>query len=237
MARRPLQPGDQVWEGRTIATIPDLSTMRALVEVSEEQARQVKRKQEAEIVVDALSDRVFPGEVTEISQTAQEARLGGFMPSGERVFQTYVEMKDHEGVPLRPGMSAQVRIIVERIPDAVSVPLVCVFERDDRHVVYLRDDGKDFRPVEVVLGEESEGEVVVIRGLEGGEVLSVREIGEGDAAASDAGDRPDEPTSSDDKTAPSPESAEGAEEAGGAASSEEQTTASPADTTDLGSQD
>jgi RND family efflux transporter MFP subunit len=236
MARRPLQPGDQVWEGRTIATIPDLSKMRALLEVSEEQARQVKRKQEAEIIVDALSDRVFPGEVTEISQTAQEARLGGFMPSGERVFQTYVEMKDHEGVPLRPGMSAQVRIIVERIPDAVSVPLVCVFERDNRHVVYARD-GKDFRPVGVELGEESGGEVVVIRGLEGGEVLSVREIGEGDMAASDAAAGQDDPISSDDKAALSPDGAEGADEAEAAASSEEQTTALPDDTAHSGSQD
>ena len=68
-------------------------------------------------------------------------------------------------------------IIVKRIPDAVTVPLACVFERDERSIVYVRR-GRDFRPVEVVVGEKSKGAVSITKGLEGGEEVALRNVGE-----------------------------------------------------------
>ena len=42
-----LAPGEEVWPMRSLATMPDLSQMRVALELSQEQARQVKRKQKA----------------------------------------------------------------------------------------------------------------------------------------------------------------------------------------------
>ena len=100
---------------------------------------------------------------------------GTGMPRGERAFPVRIQVKDRKGAPLRPGMTAVVRIIVERIPEAVSVPLECVFERDDQHIVYVRRGG-DFRAVEVELGAESDDRVMITKGLKGGEEVALRDV-------------------------------------------------------------
>ena len=187
MARRPVQPGDRVWEGRSIATIPDLDKMRVVLELTQDQARLVKRKQEAEITVEALPGQTFPGEVTEVSQTARESSFPGTgMPRGERTFQAYAEVKDRKGAPLRPGMTAHVWIIVDRVQKAVSVPLECVFERDGRHIAYVRR-GREFQAVEVDLGARNDDAVVITKGLKGGEEVALRDLREPGAEASDPG--------------------------------------------------
>jgi multidrug efflux pump subunit AcrA (membrane-fusion protein) len=82
---------------------------------------------------------------------------------------------------------------VERIPDAVSVPLECVFEQEDRHIIYVRR-GPDFVPTEVELGEENDDAVVVTEGLQGGEEIALREVGTSDGPGADAnGSAPSSP--------------------------------------------
>ncbi len=178
MQQRPLQPGDQVWQGRPIATIPDLSEMRVVVELPQDKARSVKADQLAVITVDAIQGVSFEGEMTEVSQTAGESTIPGTgIPSAERMFPAKVSINDLKGAGLRPGMTANVRIIVEELGEVVSIPLECVFEREDRRLVYVRR-GQDFLPLEVELGEQSKGTAVVIKGLEGGEEIALRSVGD-----------------------------------------------------------
>jgi RND family efflux transporter MFP subunit len=176
MRQRELQPGDRVWGGRPIATIADLSQMRVDIELDPEQARHVKTKQRAIVTVPALPGMSFPGEVTEVSQTASESTVAGTgMPSGKRTFQARVAIKELKQAKLRPGMMAQVRVIIETVEDAISVPLECVFDRDDRHVVYIKErDG--FREVAVELGPQNSDTVVITKGLAGGEELALRDV-------------------------------------------------------------
>ncbi len=178
MQRRPLQPGDQVWQGRPIATIPDISEMRVAVELPQDKTRSVETGQRAVITVDAIQGITFEGEVTEVSQTGSESTLPGTgIPSPDRVFPAKVSIAELKEAALRPGMTANVRIIVEELKEVVGVPLECVFEREERHLVYVRR-GADFLPVEVELGEESEETAVVTEGLDGGEEVALRRVGE-----------------------------------------------------------
>ncbi len=200
--RRPLQPGDQVWDGRTLATIPDLSEMRVEFMLRQEQAHMVKKKHPAIVRVDAVAGMTFEAEVTEISQTATETRIPGIgIPSGERSFPARAEIEDLKDAALRPGTTANIDIIVETIPDAVTVPLACVFERDERSIVYVHR-GRDFRLVEVVLGEKSKGVVLITKGLKGGEEVALRNVGE-------EAPTPDEPAG---EAAPAPVLPQGAAE-------------------------
>jgi len=186
MQRRPIQAGDRVWESRPIGTIADLSKMRVDIELRQEQARQVKIKQPASITVDAVPGVTFEGKVSEVSQTANESMLPGTgMPSGERTFQARVDIKDLKKAKLRPGMTAQTRIIVEKIKGAVSVPLECVFEKDDLQIVYLRR-GADFVPVAVEMGPRNDERVVIKRGLKGGEEVALRDVGQRSEPAPEA---------------------------------------------------
>jgi len=182
-ASRPLEPGDQVWEGMKIATIPDLSTMLVQLDLPQEQSRSVKPKQKAIITVDAIPGIKFEGDVSEVAQTAKQSSMRGTgIPTGERSFPTKVGIKDTKKVPLRPGMTAGVTIIIERVPKAVSVPIECVFDRDDRKIVYVQD-GNHFQSVDVELGPQNEDRVVIKSGLKPGERVALRDVGEHGARA------------------------------------------------------
>ena len=69
---------------------------------------------------------------------------------------------------LRPGMSAEVEILVESLQDAVYVPLQAVTYLDDRQVVYVADGGE---PVarEVEVGSFSEQFIEIVAGVQAGE--------------------------------------------------------------------
>ena len=181
---RPLQAGDNVWQNRTVATIPDLSQMRVELELSQEEARLVRVKQPAVVTVDSMPGMSFEAEVSDVSQTATESRIGGWIPSGERSFAVHVKIKDLEGERLRPGTTATARIIVDTLADVVRVPLECVFERDDRPLVYVRKGG-NFLPVEVKVGERNKDAVVIREGLNGGEEVALRDVGQGDVKESE----------------------------------------------------
>jgi len=91
------------------------------------------------------------------------------------MFAAYVQIEDRKEAPLRPGMTARVQVIVERLEEVVSVPHECVFERGDRKVVFVRAGG-GFKEVTVELGEENEEAVVVTKGLTGSEAVSLRDV-------------------------------------------------------------
>jgi multidrug efflux pump subunit AcrA (membrane-fusion protein) len=72
---------------------------------------------------------------------------------------------------LRPGMTAQCRIIVSRLADVVSVPLEAVFEREGQSVVFVvPGSGK---PVPVTVGARSDDFVEIVTGLTGGEAVAL----------------------------------------------------------------
>jgi len=105
-AQRAVEPGDPVWEGMKIATVPDLSTMRVLLELPQEQARLVRRGQKALVQVAGLPGKSFTGEVVEMSQTAKEPSMAGMgIPAGERVFEARVELITGAGPRRRPTPS------------------------------------------------------------------------------------------------------------------------------------
>jgi len=90
-------------------------------------------------------------------------------------------------------MTSMVRIIVERLPNAISVPLECVFEREERKVVYVQRNGR-FGAVEVDLGPQNEDMVVVTRGLKAGDRIALRDIGQraGEGTSQRQGPQPSE---------------------------------------------
>lgn len=174
---RPLEAGDRVWESLKVATIPDLSKMQVTLDLPQEQSRAVKRKQSVIVTVDAVPGVQFPGEVAEVSQTAKEAIMSGTgIPTGERAFPTKIDITDAKKAPLRPGMTASVRIVTERIPKAISVPIECVFDQDDRKIVYVDRKGH-FSQTEVELGPQNDDVVVIRHGLKPGERIALRDIG------------------------------------------------------------
>ncbi|MBL8179460.1 MAG: efflux RND transporter periplasmic adaptor subunit [Bryobacterales bacterium] len=82
------------------------------------------------------------------------------------------EDDDQLDVLLRPGMLADVEIIVEKIANAINVPTQAIFERDNKPFVYIRGpQGWIERPI--VIGRRTESTVVLTSGVQPGDVVAM----------------------------------------------------------------
>ncbi len=75
-------------------------------------------------------------------------------------------------VLLRPGLLADVEIIVEKIPNAIHVPVQAVFEKDGKPVVYVKRENA-FEPRFIKPLKRSESIMVIAEGLKAGELVAL----------------------------------------------------------------
>ena len=75
-------------------------------------------------------------------------------------------------VLLRPGLLADVEIIVEKVPDAIYVPNQAVFEKEGKPVVYVKTQ-KGFEPRTIKIAKRSETVTVIGDGVQAGEVIAM----------------------------------------------------------------
>ena len=77
-------------------------------------------------------------------------------------------------VLLRPGLLADVEIIVDKIPDAISIPNQALLEKDGRQYVYVQDTKTNrFEERTVKLAKRSESVMVIAEGLKPGEIVAL----------------------------------------------------------------
>jgi hypothetical protein len=77
-----------------------------------------------------------------------------------------------------------VRVAVERIADALTVPSECIFQKAGRTVVYVLK-GSKFEARDIVIARRSGTQVAVGRGLQGGERIARRDPTLEEAAGSE----------------------------------------------------
>jgi biotin carboxyl carrier protein len=75
-------------------------------------------------------------------------------------------------VLLRPGLLADVEIVVERIRDAIYVPAQAVFEKEGKFVVHVKTANR-FEERAVKLLKRSESVMVISEGLKPGEIVAL----------------------------------------------------------------
>jgi multidrug efflux pump subunit AcrA (membrane-fusion protein) len=111
----------------------------------------------------------MPGRVARVDRVAKP------IPGTTRVKQVEVLVDlDSTRADLAPGLTANVRIIIEEFPDALVVPLECLFQRDSLNVVYVRERA-GFVPHRVTVTRQGPDFAVLDCDLKGGERLPLRE--------------------------------------------------------------
>jgi hypothetical protein len=75
-------------------------------------------------------------------------------------------------VLLRPGLLADVQIIVERITNVIHIPVQAVFERANRSLVYVKSGGK-FEERFIKPLKRSENTMVISEGLGAGDIVAL----------------------------------------------------------------
>jgi HlyD family secretion protein len=169
MGMSKVQEGDQVWPGFPIVEIPDLSAMELKMHLNEVDVSSVKPEQEAFIRIDAFPDKTFKGKVERVASMATKKDWDAKI----KTFEAIVSL-DEMDERMRPGMTCQVDIIIQRIPDVVSVPIEAIFEREGKTVVYVMGS-RSAKQREVELGKRSTTHIIVTEGLDQGERIALRD--------------------------------------------------------------
>jgi len=116
---RKLQIGDDVNVGQVVVRMPDLDQIRIRAMLPDVDDGRITVGMPAQVVLDAYPDRVMAGRITEIGPAAREISER----SRRRVFAVYVGIDNpREHADLRPGLSARVEVVTERLPDTIVVP-------------------------------------------------------------------------------------------------------------------
>jgi multidrug resistance efflux pump len=157
--------GDQVYPGRTVMEVLDIEHMEVATKIDENDRANISPGQNARIMVDLAPSVVYRGKLKSIAGAASGRRWSA---NTMRSFDATLQFQSPDS-KLRPGAGAQVVIEGSSLADKFFIPRQCVFEKNGRFVVYVRQ-GSRFEPREVKISTQSESRAVVEGIPEGTEV-------------------------------------------------------------------
>ncbi len=105
--------GDNVWMGRRVMELPDLSQLQVHLEVPERESARIVVGQRVKLVMDAAPDQHFYGEIIELASVIHTRSRN--QPA--RVFDATVSLKNPDSSVMRPGMSVSAEIFLNSGPD------------------------------------------------------------------------------------------------------------------------
>ncbi|GAB4117047.1 MAG: hypothetical protein Kow001_17490 [Acidobacteriota bacterium] len=160
-----IQVGDTTWRGQILLEIPDSSRLRVRAWAYDADYPFLRVGDRAQIVLDAVPDRVYTGRIADLAETAtnrdNHSRL--------RAFQVQVPLDATAPAVMKPGMTARVRIPVAG-PEALVVPREAVGVAADGTPYVVPASGPQRRiPIRIL--EASEMEVAFEGEVAPGEAL------------------------------------------------------------------
>lgn len=155
--------GATVRQGQSIIRLPDLSQMQVKVVVHESNVDRLNQGMPARI---RIQDRAFDGEVVSVSTQPEP---GSWFSSNVKEYGTLVRIK---GQPqgLKPGMTAEVEIVLDELDNVVAVPVAAVIERRGKFYCWTDQGGRPQRR-ELLLGQTNTTHIAVNDGLQEGDVV------------------------------------------------------------------
>ena len=155
VGKRFLDPGAFASQNSPIVSVVDISSVRLVVNLVEQDVKRVVPGVPAEVEVDAFPGEQFNGRVSRVAPVFDPAT---------RTAEMEIEIPNPT-LRLKPGMYARVRLRVAERADALTVPLNALVEFDGRKGVFVpRENTAKFMPVETGLQDATH--VEILKGLE-----------------------------------------------------------------------
>lgn len=154
--------GDTPYQGQILASIPDVTKMRAKTYINESDVKKVHRGMKVIIRLDALTSVPFAGSITEISKicTARDK---------EKVFNIVVEIEGSD-LRLKPGMTVNCEYILYESDKNIFVPNNCLLKENGHSYVFLKR-GRGVRKVEVQAGASNINHTIITGEVKSGQKL------------------------------------------------------------------
>ena len=167
-----IEEGATIRERQKIFSLPDTTKMQVNTKVHESMIKQITSGLRARIKVDAFADQTLPGSVVDIAPLPDP---NNFFSSDIKVYTTHITIE--KGLAgLKPGMTAQVEILVNELTNVLCVPVQAVLEYKNKyHVAVKKADGSfEFR--DVIVGISNEKLVEVKEGIKEKDLVALNPI-------------------------------------------------------------
>lgn len=154
--------GAMIEPATEIMTILDPTSLCIDAEIYEKDLAKIKAQQEVQIAVPAYPEQTFMGRIRYIGDIVH--------PDTRTItVRTRVPNKDFK---LKPGMFADIKILLEQRENAVTVPIEAVLDDLDKKIIFVREgDNFLYRIVEV--GPKFNGYIEIKKGVKIGETIVV----------------------------------------------------------------
>ncbi len=152
-------------QGTLLMKINDLDRLLVEADVNEIDINKVKIGDPSRVTFDSMPGIVLPGAIREIAPSAQSR-------NNLRVFPVKVSLAT-DGIPVRPGISANVSIPTAKVENAVAVILSGVFAQGGERFVFVQKPDGTFEKRVVKTGINDANYVQILTGLAGEETLSL----------------------------------------------------------------
>lgn len=100
--------GDNVWGGRTVIELPELSQLELHLEVPERESARIAVGQRVTFTLDAAPDRRFEGRITDLASVVHTRSVN--QPA--KVFDATAALSNPDSELMRPGMSVNAQILL-----------------------------------------------------------------------------------------------------------------------------
>jgi HlyD family secretion protein len=167
-SNRKIQPGDSLFQGMEVASLPDLSSMQIIGYVYDTEYGSLIRDMRCIITFDALPGYRIDGRI--VSLTSVASRKG--FTSEKKVFQTVVQLDRVDPSVMKPGMTARVRVpmILAKDVSVISREYLGT-DTQGRYFVIKGTEPKKSDIQFVSLGVLGDREVQVVSGVSIGDPL------------------------------------------------------------------
>jgi multidrug efflux pump subunit AcrA (membrane-fusion protein) len=159
-----------------IINLPDPSKMKVIAKVHESRIGLITKGQVAELRLDSLPDVPLTGTVVEVSEYPLPP-ISVYM-SHVKEYEVSIQI-DNPPLDLRPGMTAEAKILVDRMDDVLQLPIEAIQQRDEKFYCAIPLENGSIETRELKVGKANETSLVVESGLEVGEevVLNISDEG------------------------------------------------------------
>jgi len=172
--------GDDLRRGQVIGEIPDLETLIVRSQIPEVYFTQVENGAKVNVNFDAFEGFETTGTVAKVGKVAidRQASPGGSLAqsnskSKEKVFEIEIEL-DEPPKDLKPGISANVSIVLSQTPNVLAVPIDAIQREGDNLFVRVQESNSRITRKEVEVGKtNNNSEVIVKSGLQAGDRLFI----------------------------------------------------------------
>jgi HlyD family secretion protein len=167
----PFKPGERAWPGTPIAELPDAASMRVAARVDETERGRLALQQTVALQLDAIPDKQFTGKVERIGTIATSDFSAGWPVPRNFDLEFSIDQADPR---LKPGMTVQVTVIVDRVPNAITIPAQASFLKSGQTVTYVWS-GSKFEERAIQIERRSRDRLLISKGLQPGDKVALKD--------------------------------------------------------------